>query len=401
MAPASSPGASAAAASQGSVIPGTQAISGSRATAGTQATAGTRSAAPATWSWPLILGLGGVFLALLLALLLLTGAVRGGDRARRLERQLDRHYRAGQQAPPEADDEGKVAGTVVGWVASMLSDSVQERLARRLDLAGIARKPAEWVLLAAAASLVLAALITLLTGNLVAGILLGGLAGWLGARLLVSWRIGRRRAAFIGQLPGVLQLVAGSLQSGFSLPQALGAVVREDSQPAAGEFSRALAEARITGELEVALDRVAVRMDSTDLRWAVMAIRIQRTVGGNLVEVLRTTADTMRERGELRRNVRALSAEGRMSAAGVHRRLAVPDPAELPSAAVHHAVRPGHAHRCRGSHGARLVVDARAHQGGGLRCLVPCCWPERWARSGWRSRYSGSRWRRPGPARAG
>ena len=276
--------------------------------------AGTQAASPGTGTWVLILGLAGIFLALLLALLLLTGALRGGDRAHRLERQLDRHYRAGQPGPPEADEEGKVAGAVVGWVAGLLSDSLEERLARRLDLAGIARKPAEWVLLAAAASLVLGVAATLLIGNPVAGVLLGALVGWLGAHLIVSVRITRRRTAFADQLPDVLQLVSGSLQSGFSLPQALGAVVREDAQPAAGEFSRALAETRIGAELEVALDRVADRMNSTDLHWAVMAIRIQRTVGGNLVEVLRNTVVTMRERAQLRRHVRALSAEGRLSA---------------------------------------------------------------------------------------
>jgi tight adherence protein B len=128
------------------------------------------------------------------------------------------------------------------------------------------------------------------------------------------FRISRRRTAFADQLPDVLQLVAGALQTGFSLPQALDAVVRENSQPAAGEFSRALAETRIGGELEVAMNKVADRMNSTDLRWTVMAISIHRQVGGNLVEVLRNTVDTMRERAQVRRQVRALSAEGRLSA---------------------------------------------------------------------------------------
>lgn len=133
-------------------------------------------------------------------------------------------------------------------------------------------------------------------------------------RLIVMFRISRRRSAFADQLPDVLQLVAGALQTGFSLPQALDAVVRENSQPAAGEFSRALAETRIGGELEGAMNKVADRMNSTDLRWTVMAIAIHRQVGGNLVEVLRNTVDTMRERAQMRRQVRALSAEGRLSA---------------------------------------------------------------------------------------
>ena len=59
---------------------------------------------------------------------------------------------------------------------------------------------------------------------------------------------------------------------------------------------------------------MAVRMDSENMRWTTMAIRIQREVGGNLAETLRTTAATLREREMLRRQVRALSAEGRLSA---------------------------------------------------------------------------------------
>src|SRR5690242_12032947 len=98
-------------------------------------------------------------------------------------------------------------------------------------------------------------------------------------RLIVSVRISRRRNAFRDQLPDVLQLIACSLRAGLSLPQALDSVVREDSQPAAGEFSRGLGEARVGANLEDALDAVGVRMDSVDLRWTVMAIRIQREVG--------------------------------------------------------------------------------------------------------------------------
>src|SRR6185369_16920917 len=105
-----------------------------------------------------------------------------------------------------------------------------------------------------------------------------------------------------------------SLQTGFSLPQAVDAAASNGQQPMAGELSRALAEARLGAPLEDGLDRVAYRMDSRDLQWTVMAVRIQRQVGGNLSEVLQTTAKTMRDRAAMRRQVRALSAEGRLSA---------------------------------------------------------------------------------------
>jgi Flp pilus assembly protein TadB len=275
------------------------------------------SPAPGGWQWKLAAVLACVFAALLLIGLLLTGALRAENPARRLEAQLDRHYTARQPsraATADGTGEGRAASAAVNSVERLLGAGAKQRLALRLDLAGISRKPADVVVLGCCGSVVLAVLLTLLSGSPLLGVLVGALAGWLAMRLVVSVRISRRRAAFAEQLPNVLQILAGSLQSGFSLPQALDAVIREDTQPVASEFSRALLETRIGGELETALDRVADRMDSKDLRWAVIAIRIQRSVGGNLVEVLRTSGDTMRERAAVRRHVRALSAEGRLSA---------------------------------------------------------------------------------------
>jgi tight adherence protein B len=265
-----------------------------------------------TASWQLIAALTCVFLALLLiAMRVFRPLTRRNPR--QLVGQIDQY--GPQHAPAQPAAEGRLARTALGWASGLLRTTNTERgLAERLDWAGIARSPAEWMLLTVCGCVVLAGTLTLLTRSALLGIPAGVLAGWLAMRLYVSVRIGRRRAAFSEQLPDVLQLIAGSLQSGFSLPQSLDAVVREGTQPAAGEFSRALAEARIGAGLEDALQRVADRMDSTDLRWTVMAIRIQREVGGNLAEVLLTTVGTMRERAFLRRQVKALSAEGRLSA---------------------------------------------------------------------------------------
>ncbi len=81
----------------------------------------------------------------------------------------------------------------------------------------------------------------------------------------------------------------------------------------ARELRRVLAEARLGRPLEDALADVAVRMESKDFDWSVMAIRIQREVGGNLAELLQTVAETMVERSRLRGEVKALTAEGRIS----------------------------------------------------------------------------------------
>jgi Flp pilus assembly protein TadB len=254
-----------------------------------------------------------VFAALLIVALLVMTSLQRDTRSRLVAAQIDR-YGPRHATAPEAED-AAVARTATGLVSRVLqAGNAETGLAGRLDLAALARSPAEWALLSAAACALIAMVLTVLTGTGLLGIPAGILGGWLTMRTVLNTRIRRRRNAFRDQLPDVLQLVAGSLRSGFSLPQALGAVVREDTQPSAAEFSRALAETRIGIELETALDQVAARMDSTDLRWMVMAIRIQREVGGNLAEVLRNTVATMRERSYLHRHVRSLSAEGRLSA---------------------------------------------------------------------------------------
>lgn len=211
--------------------------------------------------------------------------------------------------------DGLLGRIAARWVAPLLRfGTLEPRLAERLDLVGSTRKPAEWVLLGGFAGAVCAAMLMSLTGNPVVAVGFGGLSSWLAMRLTLTLRISRRRRAFSDQLPDVLQFVAGSLHSGFSLAQGVDAVVRESPQPAASELSRAVARSRIGVPLDEALDTVADRMDSRDLKWTVIAIRTQREVGGNLAEVLGHTVETMRDRASIRRHVRGLSAEGRLSA---------------------------------------------------------------------------------------
>ncbi len=267
-------------------------------------------------SWPLAGGLGAIFVALfILALALFGSLARSGeerDLAGRIARYGPRHMSS--PVSNDAPAAGKVGRVAVDVTQRLMSPAAQRRLSDRLELAAVARRPTEWVLLGCGVGLVVAAVLSLVTGYPLLGVVVGALVGWVTMRMSLSFLIRRRRGAFGEQLPDLLQLVASALKSGFSLPQALDAVVREDAQPAAGEFARALAEARLGGDLEDCLETVADRMASDDLRWTVMAIRIQRRIGGNLAEVLTTTASTIRERGFLRRQVHALSAEGRLSA---------------------------------------------------------------------------------------
>ena len=148
----------------------------------------------------------------------------------------------------------------------------------------------------------------------VAGAAFGLFIGGLGPPSYLQLRIDRRQRAFGEQLPDVLKLLASSLRAGFSLLQCLGAVTAQSVDPMHGELEAALARIRLGEPVEDALESVAERLGSRDFHWTVMAIRIQREVGGNLAEILDTVAETMVERSRIRREVRTLTAEGRASA---------------------------------------------------------------------------------------
>jgi tight adherence protein B len=135
-----------------------------------------------------------------------------------------------------------------------------------------------------------------------------------GARLLVKFKAGRRQAAFADQLDDSLQLMAGSLRAGHSLLRAVDAVSQDAPSPTAEEFARIVNETRVGRDLGDSLDEVAARMGSDDFTWIAQAIAIHREVGGNLAEVLDAVGQTIRERNAIRRQVKALSAEGKLSA---------------------------------------------------------------------------------------
>lgn len=187
----------------------------------------------------------------------------------------------------------------------------------RLELAGVRMSPSAFVLVIFSMAAVLA-LLGVLIGfgswwSLVLAVLFAPLAP-LFATLYLSVRTSRRRSAFADQLDDTLQLVSGNLRAGHGLTQAIDSVARYADPPTSEEFSRIVNESRIGRDLGVALANTAERMRSDDFIWAAQAIAINRETGGNLAETLQRTAATIRERNQIRRQVKALSAEGRLSA---------------------------------------------------------------------------------------
>jgi tight adherence protein B len=274
-----------------------------------------------------------IFVLLAVAVLMLWPRAQSSTERRR--RALDAYTLIGSQAssgsfapggaggapgmPDDASTDGSRLSTGAGSLLRVSQRYVasrgrEARIALALDRAGLAMKPSEWVVLRCCAAVAAAAVFGLLSRHMLFGGAVGVLAAWGISAFWLRHRQDQRSAAFADQLPDTLQVVASSLRSGFSLNQALSAANERGLEPMASELGRALAATRIGAPLEDELEAVATRMNSEDWRWAVMAIRIQRNVGGNLAEILLTTAHTLRERAAMGRQVRALSAEGRLSA---------------------------------------------------------------------------------------
>lgn len=189
--------------------------------------------------------------------------------------------------------------------------------ATELEQAGIRLQPSAFVLMVISAATV-AAMLGLLLGDGTAWvvplmILLAALAV-VGAKVWLRLRTGQRRAKFADQLDESLSLLAGGLRAGHSLMRAVDAVSHETEQPTSDEFARIVNETRIGRDLSDALEVTAVRMRSEDFRWVAQAISINREAGGNLSQVLDQVGQTIRERNQIRRQVKALAAEGKLSA---------------------------------------------------------------------------------------
>jgi tight adherence protein B len=137
------------------------------------------------------------------------------------------------------------------------------------------------------------------------------------ASLPFGWvwlKMRRRLQAFEDQLADLLITIAASLKAGHSFKQGLQAVVDEGHPPANVEIRRVLTETSLGRPMDDALAEMAERLGSKNFEFAITAVTIQRQVGGSLATLFDMVADTVRQRQQFARKIRALTAMGRMSA---------------------------------------------------------------------------------------
>lgn len=182
----------------------------------------------------------------------------------------------------------------------------------KLEQAGLNKEPGDYLLIAGTVTLVTTVMSFLLGGLGMS--LLAFLATPFLLYLGLNFLIGRRRKAFDAQVPDTLQMFSGGLRAGHSLLRAIDAAAQENDGPMAAELTRIVNETRIGRDLGESMADVSRRTASEDFYWIAQAIEIHREVGGDLAEVLDHVGETIRDRNQVKGQVRALSAEGRISA---------------------------------------------------------------------------------------
>lgn len=219
-------------------------------------------------------------------------------------------------AVPTGGSKGGVSGLTASF-GKMAERALERRgrsnrLSRDLEKAGVALRVGEFVVLSVGSGALGASLGYLMWA--LEGAFLGLIVGLLGPRAYITMRASKRQEAFAEQLGDTLQLLGGSLRAGYGLLQAIETVAEEAESPTAEEFRRIKVENQLGRDLVEALRAMAARMESKDFKWVVEAIEIHRDVGGDLGQIIDAVGDTIRDRGRIRRQIRALSAEGRISA---------------------------------------------------------------------------------------
>jgi len=190
-----------------------------------------------------------------------------------------------------------------------------EKMAVHLERAGLPLRVGELYMIrwGMAALLFLAPLIFgVAIFNLFIGVVLA-VVGYMLPAMWVNGRKKKRTERINAQLVDLLGLVANSLKSGYGLMQSFEFASRQMLPPIAIEIRRMLREANLGASSEDALSALGDRVESSDLDMVLTAINIQRTVGGNLAEILDKVGNTMRERERIRGEIATLTSQQKMT----------------------------------------------------------------------------------------
>ena len=250
-------------------------------------------------------------------LLILLFALEYRSRSRRALARRMRYYASGMENPQDKPQEKKTLkerflGILRG--GGRLLNNI--RHARGLDLkmqqAGIPLLGTEFVLLMVISAIIAGAVGVILSDRWHVGIMAAVMVVAL-EYIYILLRIERRAASFTNQLGDCLMMIANALRAGFSFLQAIELISKEMEPPVSEEFKHVVRDVGLGTPVERALTEMDRRVGSPDFSLVVTAVLIQQQVGGDLARILDTISETIQDRIRMRREVKVLTSQGRMS----------------------------------------------------------------------------------------
>lgn len=201
------------------------------------------------------------------------------------------------------------------FLQGLAKGAVGEKLELQLERADLTISPGEFVFARFGLALILGVIPVFVIPSVMAYVVaVAGLV--VGYNLPKIW-LNRRRKQRIDklnqQLPEALTIISNALKAGFGLLQALNNAAEHLPHPISTELSRTIHEMNVGSSVEEAMVGLSERSGSYDLDIVVTAILVQRTVGGNLGEILDTVAGTMRERIRIRGEIQTLTAQQKLT----------------------------------------------------------------------------------------
>jgi tight adherence protein B len=262
----------------------------------------------------------GLFLAIVVGLVVLFGMLMLMRQPREtiLARRLDR-YTTAERIGVIARREQREGGVSLRNLLirrgerSFGGSAYFKRIARMLERADMPMRAAEFAAIQAGAA-VGAFLIVLVLGLGLIVALVALVIGAIVPEFVVRKKANKRRGRFEDQLGDTLAAVASSLRAGQSFQQAMSTIALDGPEPMSSEFQRVETETRLGRPPDEALQAMAERLASKNFEFVVLAVNIQRQVGGSLSDILDMVSDTVRGRVQFARKVKALTSMGRASA---------------------------------------------------------------------------------------
>lgn len=227
--------------------------------------------------------------------------------------RLRRHYHEGNILDENDNFINKVYKSIKKISKPLVNWNLAKIAEKRLRQAGIPLLGSEFIIMVLLASAVLFMAVYMVTLEKKIALIFSLLLPFVLWTILMAL-INKRRSAFTEQLSDCLTTVANALRAGYSFQQAVDVVAKEMEPPISSEFARVSNDVSMGLNLDEALEQMARRVESSDFDLVVTAVLIQREIGGNLAQVLDSISDTIIERIRMKREIQALTAQGRLSA---------------------------------------------------------------------------------------